>query len=332
MPIKSILKKLSIGLIAIISLPIAIIFLAAPFNWATPADQDYAASKLLQNPPSSLTKPIELKVMTYNIAIAHGFTTNQRERISAIADLLIELDVDVVGLQEVFIQKDREFLYSYLAETPLKYHSEYPSGLLGNGLVILSKYPITESYFHRFKANNSWWKVWEGDWWAGKGIGMARIEIEDSYIDFYNVHAQAYRGNQASDDVRLAQFKEASIFLNNSSLKTVPAFFVGDYNTQQGRPDYVHLETQSNLHRLMRVESKIDHIAAVNNPLFTFEVLVTKEIKGTTMGSHPGKFYSRAPSALEFWEMHYGAPGETALSDHPGYISTVSVFPNTTIE
>jgi len=324
------MKNFIRSLIVIISLPILFVFISAPFNFKTEANQNYNESILSKNISNPSTSGFQLKIMTYNIANARGFTTNQRERISAVADLLVELDADVIGLQEVFIEKDRKFLFEKLSKTPLKYHSEYPAGYLGNGLVILSKYPIEESYFHRFKANNPWWKVWEGDWWAGKGIGLARIKLsENNYIDFYNVHAQAYRDNQASDDVRLEQFKEASEFINSASLKNSPVFFVGDFNTQQNKPDYLYAEKNSKLLRLMTIDSDIDHITAVSNNLFNFEVIETQEISGTTMGSHPGKFYSRAPTPYEFWEMHFGKSEETALSDHAGYLSTISIAPVT---
>jgi endonuclease/exonuclease/phosphatase family metal-dependent hydrolase len=315
-------------LIVIISLPILIVIFSAPFNLKTEANENYSESILSKKLLTPSANEFSLKIMTYNIANARGFTTNQRERIDAVADLLIKLDVDIVGLQEVFIEKDREFLFKKLSTTELKSHSEYPAGFLGNGLVILSKYPIEESYFHRFKANNPWWKVWEGDWWAGKGIGLARIKIgENNYIDFYNVHAQAYRDNQASDDVRLEQFKVASEFINASSISTTPTFFVGDFNTQQNKPDYLFVEKNSKLLRLMTIDSDIDHITVVENKFFNFEVIDTQEISGTTMGSHPGKFYSRAPTPYEFWEMHFGLAEETALSDHPGYISTINILP-----
>jgi len=241
-------------LIVLLTSPILIVVLSAPFNLRTDANEEYLSSDLLNNYSSEFVGDIELKIMTYNVANARGFTTNQRERINAVADLLINLDVDIAGLQEVFIEDDRNFLLKKLSSSELKYYSEYPAGFLGNGLVILSKYPIEESFFHRFRANNPWWKVWEGDWWAGKGIALARIKInENQYIDFFNVHAQAYRGNQASDDVRLEQFKEASHFLNEASLNNTPVFFVGDFNTQQNKPDYLHIEKYSDLIRLMNI-------------------------------------------------------------------------------
>lgn len=330
---KLLFKLLVYLLTILVGLPMLIILVGAPFNLRTDANENFSESKLLQQANLEFSEAIELKIMTYNIANARGFTTNQRERIAAVADLLVALDVDIVGLQEVFIKKDRQFLFDKLSKTPLKYYAEYPAGFLGNGLVILSKYPIEEFYFHRFKANNPWWKVWEGDWWAGKGIGLARIKIsEDNYIDFYNVHAQAYRDNQASDDVRLEQFKEASQFLNTASLKNSPAFFLGDFNTQQHKPDYEYAKQHSQLVRLMSINSDIDHITARENILFNFDVIDTQEITGTTLGSRPGKFYSRAPTPFEFWEMHYGKGEMTDISDHPGYLSTIKITPTNAMQ
>ncbi len=326
----NIMKKTIYTFSFLLSLPILIVLLGAPFNFPTKANQNFQASTL-KGTDIPWTQPLELNVMTYNIADAHGFTTNQRERVSAIADLLVALNVDIVGLQEVFIEKDRQFLIEKLSNTELKYASEYPAGFLGNGLVILSKYPIEESYFHRFKANNPWWKVWEGDWWAGKGIGHARVALPNgTYLDFYDVHAQAYRGNQESDDVRLEQFKEASNFLNQSSLQNSPVLFVGDFNTQRNKPDYQYVENNSNLVRLMNIDSDIDHITAMKHPDFSFEVISTEEIFGETLASNPGEFYSRAPTPIEFWQMHFAEAEEgetTALSDHPGYLSRIRISP-----
>ena len=61
---------------------------------------------------------------------------------------------------------------------------DFPSGALGSGLWILSRHPIVEAYFEQFTHNGHWWEFAQGDWWAGKGIGLARIELTtDTYLD-----------------------------------------------------------------------------------------------------------------------------------------------------
>lgn len=326
------LKYTLAALALFVSLSAAYVAYAAWLNSYTDANEDYANSMLKSVDIKPWQTSLELKVMTYNIANARGFTTNQRERISAVADLLLELDVDIVGLQEVFIEKDRRFLIDQLAHTPLKYAVEFPAGYLGNGLVILSKYPIEEHYFHRFKANNPWWKVWEGDWWAGKGIGLARIRIDkDRYVDFFNVHAQAYRGNQESHDIRYQQYIETSDFLKHASLDNSPVFFVGDFNTEAGMPDYEYVMQHANLVRLMNMDSEIDHITAIKSLFYDFEVLDTEEIYRQIPATHEGKFYSRAPTPMEFWRLHVSETEDgsvTEISDHPGYLSHIKISVN----
>src|SRR5690606_139590 len=156
--------------------------------------------------------------------------------------------------QELFVEKDRKFFLQQMADKGFPHFAEFPAATLGNGIVIVSKHPIEEFYFHRFKANNPWYKVWEGDWWAGKGIGLARVKLSNGgYVDFYNTHAQAYRGNQQSHDIRFEQFVEGAEFINNSQMGSVPAFFVGDFNTEQTFPDYHYVMKNANLVRLMNM-------------------------------------------------------------------------------
>lgn len=329
---KKLLKVSIYSILFLIGFPLIIILASAPFNGVTEAKQNYFDSTILNygldDSKIKLNEVLELKIMTYNIADAHGFTTNGKERVEAIAKRLIDLGVDIVGIQEAFIKSDRELLYNIVSQSELKYHVEYPAATLGNGIIILSKFPIEEHYFHRFVANNAWYKVWEGDWWVGKGVGLARVRLENgALIDFYNTHAQAYRGNQESHDVRYQQFVEASNFIEQSTLKSVPAFFVGDFNTEVDRPDYLFAKSALGLNRLMNKYSRIDHITALANEYYDFEVLDTQVIEGRTMGAHAGQFYSRAVTPLEFWALHFGEPEETALSDHKGYMSTIRISP-----
>ena len=92
----------------------------------------------------------------------------------AIGKLLADLQPDLVGIQEAFVSADREILVEQLRNTRLKYYKYFPSGLVGSGLWILSAFPIQETHFHRFPKNGKLYKIWHGDWWAGKGIALAR--------------------------------------------------------------------------------------------------------------------------------------------------------------
>jgi len=310
-------------------LPVVIVLTAAPLNLRTAAETDLGKSQLLHGtPPPPLPEPITLKMVTFNIADARLFTTNRKERILGIAETLSKLDPDIVGLQEAFVCKDRELLVAALADTRLKYHTWYPCALVGNGLFTLSAFPIVESFFHRYTASNPWYKVWEGDWWAGKGVGLARVKLPNgSIVDFYNTHAQSGRNHFDYLEVRTIQMQEAKAFIQASHLPTAAGFFVGDFNTRLNKADFKVILDGLNLERVMNVDTSIDHLFAIGNPHYRFTTTDTREITGTVQGSHGSIFLGRAPSWKELYKAYFGEGEETPLSDHDGYISSVTVQP-----
>lgn len=305
-----------------------ILFSALVINPRTSAATDYGTSPCLASPPPALAAPLTLKIATFNIADGYLFSTNRRERMEAIGALLTELDPDLVGIQESFIAADREVLLEALKGSRLQYHADYPAATVGNGLLTLSAYPIVESYFHRYRACNAWYKLHQGDWWAGKGVGLARIELPGGgHVDFYNTHAQAGRRDEANLKVKYAQMGELAAFINQSRSGTAPVFVVGDFNTKLGRADLQHAMDEANLVPAVNMDTGIDLILAASEPRYKTAVLDTRPIEGTTQGDCCAIFLSRAPGLRELWKMHFG-PGEcTPLSDHRGYLSTVTVEP-----
>ncbi len=246
------------------------------------------------------TEPLTLRVVTYNIQALWVVGTNRPARMKAIAAKLVELDPDIAGLQEVFVKEDRDLLLSHLADSRLKHFQYYPSGLVGSGLLIASAYPIKEVFFHRYTAAGDWYKLWEGDWWAGKGVALARIELPDGngWFDFYTTHAQADYGDPANVDVRTTQMAELVDFVNESHVKGVPGILVGDVNCSIGERDYEIAIKGARLVRAMSVPSKIDHIFCIDSGGYSFEVLDSVELR-----DHNG----------------------VRLSDHNGYVSDIRI-------
>jgi sphingomyelin phosphodiesterase 2 len=231
-------------------------------------------------------------------------------------------------LQEAFIESDRETLLRHLAGSRLRHHVRFPGATVGNGLWILSAHPIEESWFHRFERAGRWYRLWEGDWWAGKGIGLARVRLPGGgLVDFFDTHAQAGRGNPENEEVRLGQMDELARFVREARLPGVPAFVVGDFNTRPGWPDYELAVRGAGLERLMGLESEIDHVFGVRDPGLHYEVLETVEIDGRIASPRPEVFLDRAPNLAEIRLMLLGPAATTRLSDHPGYLSTVRVRP-----
>lgn len=262
----------------------------------------------LQPPSCPLPDSITLRIVTFNVQDLFIAGRQRIKRMRAIGDKLAELDPDIVGFQEAFIEKDRQMLIESLSQSRLKFHHYFPSGIMGSGLLIASAYPIRETFFHRYAASNPWYKIWEGDWWAGKGVALARLELPGgrSCLDIYNTHTQAgYRNHvyiytNDYNDVRSRQMVEAASFINSTRTGISPAFFVGDMNCGQGSENFEIAVKNANLMRIMTVGSGVDHIFAVRDTRYVFEVM-----GGTAITDYKG----------------------LRLSDHSGYMSIIRITP-----
>lgn len=134
-----------------------------------------------------------LKVATFNIwglitskdrtsrmeSITRYFTKNPR-------------GLDVLCLQELWMADDYRTVRAALSlEFP---HAHYfKSGVVGSGLAVFSKYPIHDAWWKGFTLTGKAHRIFDGDWYAGKGIGAVRIKhpmIGD--IDIFNTHVSKF--------------------------------------------------------------------------------------------------------------------------------------------
>lgn len=269
---------------------------------------------------------LQLKIVTFNIADGYLFTANRAERMRAIGALLTKLDPDIVGLQESFVSGDRQILLQALAQSRLRYHADYPAATVGNGLLTLSAFPITEVQFHRFQNNNPWYKIHQGDWWAGKGVGLARICLpSEQRIDFFNLHAQPDRRDPDNRKVRALQMDEMAVFINRSTSDVVSALVVGDFNTSIEAPDLRQAMNKARMHPAVTLDTGIDAILAVDAPGYEVKAIDTIRLRGVTQGRSAAIFLDRAPTLVELWRMRCGPAETTPLSDHDGFMSTLSI-------
>lgn len=299
------------GILSAIVAPFLIFFIvlliAVPFNSRTGSETDLAKSTMISEPPAPLSKEVTLKIVTFNIQDLLVVARDHVARMKAIGETLTQLDPDIVGIQEGFIEKHRKVLLDALSTSRLKYSQYYPSATVGSGKFILSAYPIVEAFFHRYTVSNPWYKFYEGDWWAGKGVGLARIQLPEGagFVDFYDTHLQAGYGNPAYVPVREAQMCQLVSFIKKSATGTSPAFLVGDLNCDTDSEAFKIAQNDGGLERLMTMESHIDHILGLRNAKYVFETLVTQPIQRTI--TVPG--------------------GKNTLSDHTGWISTIRIKP-----
>jgi len=296
-------KAVGVALLLMIVMLAAVVAVAAMFNGRTGMVTDLRKSLLLAQPAAPLADEVVLKIVTFNIQDLYVAGKNRIARMKAIGETLRYLDPDIVGIQESFIEKDRQKLLDSLDGSRLAYNQYYKSGTVGCGLLVLSAYPIVETFFHRYEQNGKWYKFYHGDWWAGKGVALARIALPQGVIDFYNTHAHAAYGSTEYDGVRKFQMGSLARFILDSWTRTAPALLVGDMNCAPGSIQYNTLVAGAGLERLMNIDSRIDHIFAAPSDNYDYQVLETLPITGNVPGQ------------------------ATPLSDHSGYMSTIRVRP-----
>ena len=274
-------------------LPLVVVCVAALFNGRVQCQTDWHQSRYSNDPGETPEDCFELRIMTYNIQDLWVVGRNRPARMRALAEEIAELDPDIVGFQEAFIHKERAILIEGLKQSSRLNHFHYfRSATVGSGLLVASAFPIREAVFHRYTVSGNWFKLWEGDWWAGKGTGLARVEHPvGGIIDFYDTHAQAGYGNLRYDEVRKQQMTELAQFIKDTNATTRPAFLVGDMNCSVDEKDCQACIEGANLLRIMNVPSHIDHIFARQSPHIEFRVLNSLEIterKGLCLSDHNG--------------------------------------------
>eukprot|EP01121_Diplochlamys_sp_Union-15-3_P018078 TRINITY_DN6507_c0_g1_i1.p1 TRINITY_DN6507_c0_g1~~TRINITY_DN6507_c0_g1_i1.p1 ORF type:complete len:362 (-),score=26.67 TRINITY_DN6507_c0_g1_i1:13-1098(-) len=140
---------------------------------------------------------------------------------------------DIVGLQEVWMKQDREVLRQKAKKYGLVHCHYYKSFMLGSGLLLLSRYPIVQTAFLRYSLNGKPQRILHGDWYVGKGVGMATIKTPMGDVDCFITHLIAsYTEIQEKEEYylhRLLQTLELIEFVNSRS-KSPLTIILGDFN------------------------------------------------------------------------------------------------------
>jgi endonuclease/exonuclease/phosphatase family metal-dependent hydrolase len=179
-----------------------------------------------------------MKILSLNIWGAPQ-ARHRSQRIAAIAEEMKRLNPDIICFQEVYTEANRTDLIGRLQEQWPYYHY-FSSAVLGSGLLTLSRYPIVEAAFHRFRMGGKPERLKHGDYYVGKGIGLCRITLPDKTLDVYNIHPHAQY--EMDNDNEYAVYNETSLyeavrFINAQSGKN-PLVFCGDFNTRPDQAGY----------------------------------------------------------------------------------------------
>uniref|UniRef100_T1PIX0 sphingomyelin phosphodiesterase n=1 Tax=Musca domestica TaxID=7370 RepID=T1PIX0_MUSDO len=140
---------------------------------------------------------------------------------------------DIVSLQEVWTEKDSMVLQE-LTKAILPYAHYFYSGVIGAGLLVLSKFPIVSTLFHSWTVNGYCHRIQHADWFGGKGVGMCRIRVGDRYVHLYNAHLHA-EYDMDNDDYkthRVIQAFDTAQFIEATRWDSDVQILAGDLNTK----------------------------------------------------------------------------------------------------
>lgn len=168
----------------------------------------------------------EFTVITYNVAGLPGFISSAAtERSSSIAEIGRLLNrYDIAHVQEDF--NYNKYLYGKGNTHAYRTHSKGKVPF-GDGLNTLSKFPVHQT--QRIAWNN----CTGADCLTPKGFSFSRIEVaENVFIDFYNVHANAYN-HLAAAAARRKNIRQLSDYISAHSGRNA-VIVMGDLNAHYG--------------------------------------------------------------------------------------------------
>ena len=278
---------------------------------------------------------MRLRVLTFNCWGVPVFSRDRAARMRAIGRALAGLDVDVVGLQEVFAEKDRQAISQGAARAGLAHTHYFSSGVMGSGLFTLSRYPIEDVGFLRFRLNGRPQDLIRSDYYAGKGIGRVRLRTPAGPVDVYNAHLVAPYLEFGPDRFyvhRLAQVLEASRYMRVES-GDLPAVLTCDLNCQPdslayrtliaaaglvetyrtANPDHATLTVADKIpYARMHPPERLDYIFARSGARGSFTV--ARSTLALTAAPEPN------PDRVLGFSDHYGVRSELVLTPAPAAV------------
>ncbi|MGZ3699329.1 MAG: endonuclease/exonuclease/phosphatase family protein [Bdellovibrionota bacterium] len=194
----------------------------------------------------SAQPPKELRVLTLNtwmlkLPMGLGVAKDIPERLARMPDEIAATHADLIGLQEVWDPKIRAELVAALALRGYPHHAYLENnpfsllrGLIGNGLLVVSKFPIRPSTHQLVFADYTR----TDEYFAMKGAILVQVEIPGvGLVDFYNAHLGAVSFNEKrrlydADHVRARyrQFEELVAWIGRTKGKGI-VFLAADLNT-----------------------------------------------------------------------------------------------------
>ncbi|KAL6733059.1 hypothetical protein Aduo_003746 [Ancylostoma duodenale] len=212
---------------------------------AIPAENGVAYEDLRRDLPSSAEREpstgsssgMELRVLTLNVwCLPQPWPIGSKDRkfrLKKLAEAILDEEFDIVGLQEVWSETDYLDMVDRLSGS-FRFHHYFHSGFTGSGVCVFSRHPIVSTLTHRYSLNGFAHHIHRGDWFGGKVVGLAELEVGEIRVNFYatHLHAEYDRENDLYLPHRTSQSFELSQFIRHTAHGADVVIVTGDFNME----------------------------------------------------------------------------------------------------
>ncbi|CAI9733689.1 Hypothetical predicted protein [Octopus vulgaris] len=255
-------------------------------------------------------------------------------RIKSLAKALSESEYDIVLLQEIWCISDFELLQSVISK---KFpHSHYfHSGSIGSGMCVFTKHPIKDALYFNYRLNGYAHKIQHGDWFAGKGVGLIKVEVSGIMINIYttHIHAEYSDINDEYFTHRLIQSFQLSQFIKQTSEKCDVVFVGGDCNMEPKSLSYKILTTNAMLNdawlkKKNIMDDKLGNTCECPDNSYTDSATTLKFPHGKRIDYLLFRANSGTKVTVDHYERAFGKiPNDSrSYSDHEGVSATFSLM------
>jgi exonuclease III len=177
-----------------------------------------------------------IKLLQYNLHLFNGLWIptklagvefHDRERSYEAINIFNKSELDFIMLQEIWSEKvANRFIKKCEDKYPYHYYDGNKKyGIMGSGLLFLSKHEILKSEFVKF---NDYAGL---DGMAYKGFAITKVNIYNQSIVIVNLHTQSDTATRFYGNIRMENIKQILEYLSKN-YEDYPTIIAGDFNIE----------------------------------------------------------------------------------------------------
>ena len=185
---------------------------------------------------------MRVRVATFNAwGLPEPFSRDFAARMRAIEDRLPELKLDVIAFQEIWTADARRSLAAAATSSGLPYAWHNESSLGGSGLLVLSRFPIVDVRFERFRLRGDPEQLSQGEYLSGKGFARLRLSSPVGLVSVVDTHLHARYSSRVAHQYRA--HRTGQIVQLAAALAEIqdPLLVMGDFNLVEKDREYAIL-------------------------------------------------------------------------------------------